>query len=156
VQLVSFDAGLAMSRRKSIHLPVFASRAAVAKSHVIATALLQLVVLEPTRADDAKPDECGVASVYSTLSEETASGQDTSVNDLTAAHRSLPFGTLVQVDNQENGRSAIVRITDRGPFVGGRVVDVSQIAAHELGFSDLTKVCLKILSIAESLPTKEK
>jgi rare lipoprotein A len=122
----------------------------------MATALLQLVMLEPTRADDVTPDECGLASVYSTLSEETASGQDTSVNDRTAAHRSLPFGTLVHVDNQENVRSAIVRITDRGPFVSGRIIDVSQIAAHELGFADLTKVCLKILWIPETRPIKEK
>jgi rare lipoprotein A len=152
VQLVWFDAGFAMSRRTSIHCSAFAKRAAVAKSHVIATALLQLVLLEPTRADDVKPDECGLASVYSTVSEETASGQDTSVSDRTAAHRSLPFGTLVHVDNQENGSSAIVRITDRGPFVSGRIIDVSQIAAHELGFSDLTKVYLKILAIPEDRP----
>jgi rare lipoprotein A len=110
---------------------------------------------EPAHASDEKPDECGLASVYSTLSEETASGQDTSVNDRTAAHRSLPFGTLVRVENQENGRSAVVRITDRGPFVSGRIIDVSQIVAHELGFSDLTKVCLKILSIPENRPNGE-
>jgi len=156
VQLVLFDARLAMSQRTSIHCSAFAKRATVAQSHVIATALLQLVLLEPTRAADAKPDECGLASVYSTLSEETASGQDTSVNDRTAAHRSLPFGTLVRVDNQENGRSAVVRITDRGPFVRGRIVDVSQVAAHELGFADLTKVCLKILSIPEKRSIDEQ
>ena len=138
-----------MSRRTSIHRFAFPNRATVAKSHVLATALLQLVVLEPSRADDVKLDECGLASVYSTVSEETASGQDTSVNDRTAAHRTLPFGTLVRVDNRENGSSAIVRITDRGPFVSGRIIDVSQIAAHELGFTDLTKVCLKILLIPE-------
>ena len=120
-------------------------RATAARSHVIATALLQLILFEPTRADDAKPDECGIASVYSTLSEETAGGQDTSVNDRTAAHWSLPFGTLVRVDNQENGQSVVVRVTDRGPFVSGRIIDLSQIAAHELGFADLTKVCLKVL-----------
>ena len=141
-----------MSRRTSIHCSAFAKRATVAKLHVIATALLQLIYFEPTRADDAKPDECGLASVYSTLSEETASGQDTSVNDRTAAHRSLPFGTLVRVDNQENGSSVVVRITDRGPFVSGRIIDVSQIAAHELGFADLTQVCLKILSLPEKRP----
>ena len=49
-----------------------------------------------------------------------------------------------------------MRITDRGPFVNGRIVEVSQIAAHELGFADLTKVCLKILSIAEIPPAGEK
>ncbi|UPT88218.1 septal ring lytic transglycosylase RlpA family protein [Bradyrhizobium barranii subsp. apii] len=90
--------------------------------------------------------------MYTTLSEETASGQDTSVNDRTAAHQSLPFGTLVRIDNQANGQSAVVRITDRGPFVSGRIIDVSQIAAHELGFADLTKVCLRILSIPETRP----
>jgi rare lipoprotein A len=145
-----------MSRRTSIHCSAFAKRATVAQFLVIAIALLQLVSLEPTRADDAKPDQCGLASVYSTLSEETASGQDTSVNDRTAAHRLLPFGTLVRVHNQENGHSAVVRITDRGPFVSGRIIDVSQVAAHELGFADLTKVCLKILSIPEKPPIDEQ
>jgi rare lipoprotein A len=130
-------------------------RAALALLHLGVIAGQQLIVSEPARAADAKPDQCGLASVYSTLSEETASGQDTSVNDRTAAHRSLPFGTLVRVDNQENGNSAIVRITDRGPFVSGRIVDVSQIAAHELGFADLTQVCLKILSLPEKRPGAE-
>ena len=145
-----------MSRRTSIHcFGLSPNRATVAKSHVIATALLQLLLLEPTRADDRKPDECGLASVYSSLSEETASGEDTSANNLTAAHRSLPFQTMVLVENKENGRSVVVRITDRGPFVGGRIIDVSQAAAHELGFADLTKVCLKILSAPEIRPAGE-
>lgn len=116
---------------------------------------LLLILLKPAHAPEEKPDQCGLASVYSTLSEETASGLDTSVNDRTAAHRSLPFGTLVRVHNQENAQSAVVRITDRGPFVSGRIIDVSQIAAHELGFSDLTKVCLEILSIQENRPGGE-
>ena len=152
MQLVLFDAGLAMSRRKLIHCSAFAKRATVAKSHWIATALLQLILLEPTHAADGNPDECGLASVYSSLSEETASGEDTSANNLTAAHRSLPFETMVLVENRENGHSAVVRITDRGPHVSGRIIDVSQAAANELGFADLTKVCLKILSIPEDRP----
>jgi len=155
VLLVLFDPALVMSRQTSSH-SAFAKRTTVAKSHLMATALLPLILFEPTRAADRMPDECGLASVYSTLSEETASGQDTSVNDRTAAHRSLPFGTLVHIDNQENGHSAVVRITDRGPFVSGRIIDVSQIAAYELGFDDLTKVCLKILWIPETRPIKEK
>ena len=101
----------------------------------------------PAVAEDKKPDECGLASIYSGVSEETASGEDTRGENLTAAHRSLPFGALVQVDNQDNGRSAVVRITDRGPFVGGGIIDVSQVAARELGISGLTQVCLKILLI---------
>lgn len=127
----------------------------MARLHLAAIALLQLLLLESTRAGDGKPDECGLASVYSTVSEETASGEDTSAKNLTAAHRSLPFGTQVQVDNQENGRSAIVRITDRGPFVSGRIIDVSQAAAHELGFADLTQVCLKILTTPETQPLEK-
>src|SRR5664279_3763197 len=156
VQLALFDAALAMSQRTSIDCSAFARRATIAKLHLIVIALLLHISLASARAGGGNSDECGLASVYSTLSEETASGQDTSVNDKTAAHRSLPFGTLIHVDNQENGHSAIVRITDRGPFVNGRIVDVSQIAAHELGFADLTKVCLKILSIAEIPPAGEK
>jgi rare lipoprotein A len=53
---------------------------------------------------------------------------------MVAAHRSLPFGTLVQVENLGNGRAVTVRINDRGPFIRGRVIDVSKGAAKELGF----------------------
>ncbi|MDO8876406.1 MAG: septal ring lytic transglycosylase RlpA family protein [Pseudolabrys sp.] len=113
-------------------------------------AFLQVALLGPTSATDRKPDECGIASVYATASEETASGEDTQAKEFTAAHRTLPFGTLVRVDNQENGRSAVVRVTDRGPFIGGRIIDVSQVAARELGFSGLAKVCLKIVSMPEN------
>jgi rare lipoprotein A len=133
----------------SIDCSAFTRRAPIAKLHLFVIALLLLTSLQSARAADVDPEECGLASVYSTVSEETASGQDTSVNDKTAAHRTLPFGTLIHVDNQENGQSAIVRITDRGPFVSGRIIDVSQIAARELGLADLTKVCLKILPPAE-------
>jgi rare lipoprotein A len=62
---------------------------------------------------------------------------------------------MVRVENQENGRSAVVRVTDRGPHVSGRIIDVSQAAAHELGFADLTQVCLKILSIPETRLVEE-
>ena len=154
-QLVGIDAELAMLRRPSMHGSARAKRAAVARLHLIAIALLQLSLLKPAHAADAKADECGLASVYSTLSEETASGEDTSAKNLTAAHRSLPFGTMVQVDNQENGRSAVVRITDRCPFISGRMINLSQIAAQNLGFSDLTQVCLKILSLPEIGPVEE-
>ena len=135
--------------------PAFARRAAIALLHLGVIAGLHLTLPEPARAADAKPDECGLASVYSTLSEETASGQDTSVNDRTAAHRSLPFGTLVRVNNQENGSSAVVRITDRGPFVSGRIVDVSQIAAHELGFADLRRFASKSCRSLKKDPSRK-
>jgi rare lipoprotein A len=120
------------------------------KSIFLVAAFLQVALLGPTSADDSKSDECGLASVYSTHSEATTSGEDTQPENFTAAHRSLPFGTLVHVDNQENGRSAIVRITDRGPFTTGRIIDLSQVAARELRISGLTRVCLNILSISEN------
>jgi peptidoglycan lytic transglycosylase len=124
----------------------------ITKSNLLLVALLQVALLEPASAADGSSNECGLASVYSTVSGETASGEDTRLENLTAAHRSLPFATLVHVDNRENGRSAVVRITDRGPFVSGRIIDVSQAAARELGFSGLTQVCLNILSIPENRP----
>jgi len=63
---------------------------------------------------------------------------------LTAAHRTLPFGTKVKVTNKSNGRSVIVTINDRGPFVRGRVIDVTPAAARVLAFSGLTQVALDV------------
>jgi len=63
---------------------------------------------------------------------------------MTAAHRTLPFGCMVTVVNNRNGRSAIVRINDRGPFVRGRVIDLSPAAAHVLGVDGLAPVSLSI------------
>lgn len=119
---------------------------AIRKSQLFILVLLQAALWGQTSAADSKPDECGLASVYSSVSEETASGEDTRAEDFTAVHRTLPFGTLIRVDNRKNGRWAVVRITDRGPFIEGRIVDVSQVAARELGISGLTQVCLDILS----------
>jgi rare lipoprotein A len=116
----------------------------VRKSVAVAAAVLLVTSLEPTRTTGREADECGVASIYSTVSEETASGEDTRAEDLTAAHRSLPFGTLVYVNNQKNGRSVVVRITDRGPFITGRIIDLSQIAARALEISGVAEVCLGI------------
>ena len=64
----------------------------------------------------------------------TASGEPFDMRELTAAHRRLPFGTVVRVENLENGREVELRINDRGPFVQGRVLDVSRRGAEELGF----------------------
>ncbi len=114
------------------------------KSQALAVVLLQVILLGPASAVDTKPDECGLASVYSSTSEATASGEDTMPEDFTAAHRTLPFGTIVRVRNTKNGRSAVVRITDRGPFIAGRIIDVSQVAARDLGISGLAKVCLTV------------
>jgi rare lipoprotein A len=97
-------------------------------------------------AEGAKPTRHGgLASVYSTESgSRTASGERLSPGAMTAAHRSLPFGTRVRVTNQRNGRSAVVRINDRGPFVRGRVIDVTPAAARALGFSGIAPVSLNV------------
>jgi peptidoglycan lytic transglycosylase len=99
----------------------------------------------PSHLTPASADESGVASVYSTESGSgTASGQRLDPGALTAAHRTLPFGTKVRVTNKNNGRSVVVTINDRGPFVRGRVIDVTPAAAHALGFSGLTQVNLNV------------
>jgi rare lipoprotein A len=82
----------------------------------------------------------GIASVYS--DQHTASGEHMNSGAMTAAHRTLPFGTKVTVVNPSNGRSAVVRINDRGPFVRGRVIDLSPAAARVLGIGGLTTVSL--------------
>jgi rare lipoprotein A len=82
--------------------------------------------------DPAKADQVGHASWYD-LHSRTASGEQMDPSAMTAAHRSLPFGTKVLVENLSNGRSVVVRINDRGPFVGGRIIDVSKAAAASLG-----------------------
>ena len=92
----------------------------------------------------------GIASVYASRGDKyngarTASGERVSAGGLTAAHRSLPFGTRVQVTNRRNNKSVIVRINDRGPFVRGRVIDVTPAGASALGFSGLAPVTLSVV-----------
>lgn len=79
--------------------------------------------------------ETGVASWYGQEfhGRPTSSGEVFDMNDMTAAHRTLPFGTNVMVTNLANGRSVVVRINDRGPFVRGRIIDLSYAAAQVLG-----------------------
>ncbi|MEX0407651.1 septal ring lytic transglycosylase RlpA family protein [Aquibium sp. LZ166] len=87
--------------------------------------------------------QCGRASWYA-LTSKTASGERMNPADMTAAHRSLAFGTKIKVVNNANGKSVVVRINDRGPFVKGRVLDLSKAAAQKLGFirSGHTPVCM--------------
>lgn len=77
----------------------------------------------------------GVASYYGNelAGNRTANGERFNPNDLTAAHRSLPFGTRLRVTNAANGKSVVVRINDRGPFHGGRIIDLSKSAASQIG-----------------------
>ena len=79
------------------------------------------------------------------LGGRTANGERVSPGALTAAHRTLPFGTLVRVTNDRNGRSVVVRINDRGPFVRGRMIDLTPAGARALGFSGLASVTLDVV-----------
>lgn len=90
---------------------------------------------------------CGGASWYA-LSSKTASGERMNAAHLTAAHRSLKFGTKVQVTNKRNGKSVIVRINDRGPFIRGRVMDLSKAAASQIGMvrSGTASVCYRVVN----------
>ena len=106
---------------------------------VVASSLAASTIVLPIAA----LAQSGVASVYS--GERTANGEYARVAGLTAAHRTLPFGTMVRVTNQHTGRSVVVRINDRGPFVRGRVIDVTPAAAHALGMDGLAPVTLTVL-----------
>jgi rare lipoprotein A len=89
----------------------------------------------------------GIASVYDhTSGSNTASGERLQESALTGAHPSLPFGTVVEVSNKHNGRKVLVRINDRGPFVRGRVVDLTPAAAQALQFHGTTEVSLRVVS----------
>jgi len=81
--------------------------------------------------------ESGIASHYSVKSNGgtiTASGEKLCDKAMTAAHKTLPMGTIVRVTNLKNNKSVIVKLNDRGPYIKGRIIDVSQAAAHALGF----------------------
>ena len=88
--------------------------------------------------------QCGSASWYALYS-KTASGERMNPAAMTAAHRTLPFGTKLKVTNQRNGKSVVVRINDRGPFIKGRVIDLSKAAANQLGFikAGHTNICMQ-------------
>ncbi|WP_137129733.1 septal ring lytic transglycosylase RlpA family protein [Rhizobium sp. FY34] len=89
---------------------------------------------------------CGHASWYA-LGSKTASGERMNPSKLTAAHKSLSFGTQVKVTNKRNGKSVVVRINDRGPFTRGRVIDLSKAAAQNIGMisSGTAQVCYEII-----------
>jgi rare lipoprotein A len=76
----------------------------------------------------------------------TANGEAFNPNGMTAAHRTLPFGTRVRVVNEKTGRSVVVRINDRGPFIGGRIIDLARGAAQQLGMGGVATVSLYVES----------
>ena len=87
--------------------------------------VVTLAAVQPASA------QSGAASWYAS-GHRTANGERFNPNGMTAAHRSLPFGTRVRVENKRNGRSVVVRINDRGPFTKGRIIDLSRAAAAKI------------------------
>jgi len=106
---------------------------------VLASAFLASTVVLPMTASAQE----GIASVYS--GERTANGEYANASGLTAAHRSLPFGTHVRVTNHQTGRSVVVRINDRGPFVHGRIIDLTPAGARALGMDGLAHVSVEVV-----------
>jgi len=116
----------------------------------IGLALTSCATTRPMRVESPPVEaQVGVASYYagSWHGRRTASGERFDMHELTAAHRTLPFGTRVRVTNLNNGREVIVRINDRGPVVPGRIIDLSYGAARMLNFKarGLTRVRLDII-----------
>lgn len=108
---------------------------------VILVALLVLATVS-TRAEAFT--QSGIASVYS--GGRTANGERAHAGGLTAAHKHLPFGTMVRVTHRKTGRSVVVRINDRGPFVRGRVIDLTPAAARAIGLGySIAPVSLAVL-----------
>jgi len=135
---VSPQASLAPQRRASVahHRRV----ATASRKHTPFAA--RLAAAKPAAMTDGS---VGIASFYKHGS-KTANGEQFNPNDLTAAHRTLPFGTRLRVTHVATGQSVTVRVNDRGPFIPGRVVDVSHSAAEALGMIDrgITKVKLEV------------
>jgi len=127
-----------------------ASDAPAAPAVETKAAMIEMVPIQPSQdvsattpsivdAAPSSPQETvvgrGSASYYAAKFDgrRTASGERFSSAEMTAAHRTLPFGTMVRVTNVATGKSVVVRINDRGPFSAGRMIDVSRAAAEELG-----------------------
>lgn len=117
--------------------------------HISACLMILLACLTGAVQVMAQELETGYASFYADRfhGKKTASGESYNKNLFTAAHRSLPFGTMVKVTRVDNQKSVVVRVNDRGPFVKGRVIDLSRAAARQLGMLQpgTTMVKLEIL-----------
>ncbi|MGB8759225.1 MAG: septal ring lytic transglycosylase RlpA family protein [Pseudolabrys sp.] len=112
------------------------------KSRCVVLSVLSLTAMISFSPPLMASSETGIASVYS--GEKTANGEYAHASLLTAAHRSLPFGTKVKVTNVETGRFVIVRINDRGPFIKGRIIDLTPAGAKAIGSTGLAMVSLTI------------
>lgn len=106
-------------------------------------------------AEDYDYDEAGIASWYGRQfhGKETANGEVFDMNEVTAAHRTLPMPSFARVTNLENGRSIVVRINDRGPYAHGRIIDLSRRSAQLLGFESQGTAKVRVQILAEESRT---
>ena len=113
------------------------------KNSVVAASVVALSI---TTFQTSASAQIGRASWYA-LTSITANGERCNPQAMTAAHPTLPFGTKVKVENLKNGKTVVVRINDRGPFVGGRIIDLTKGAASKLGFvgAGVAKVRVTVL-----------
>ena len=124
---------------------------------VYVTVFLALVKLTNPSSDDKA--NSGTASFYAKKFEgrRTSSGQRYRATEHTAAHRTYPFGTLLEITNQDNGLKTVVRINDRGPHAKTRLIDLSYSAAKDLGLvnSGIADVLLKVISLGKETDVEE-
>jgi rare lipoprotein A len=111
------------------------------------------LALVATTYQAAAHTECGEASWYDHAGQPTASGGTVDPQTLTAAHRTLAFGSKVHVENLDNGKSVVVKVDDRGPFVDGRIIDVSTAAAEALDFKKDGVTQVRITKVEMRLKT---
>jgi rare lipoprotein A len=127
------------------HIEGASGRDKMLRRRLAVAAVVSCLAAPVSPANSSSLVQSGIASVYSGRSgSRTASGERVISSALTAAHRTLPFGTMVRVTNIGNGRSVVVRVNDRGPFVRGRVIDLTLAGMRALGFSGTVRVRLEI------------
>ncbi|MBA2431670.1 MAG: septal ring lytic transglycosylase RlpA family protein [Chthoniobacterales bacterium] len=124
----------------------------VVAAATLPTFAAQPVATKPSRPSETTTVQTGIASWYGVgfIGGKTANGETYRSGDRTAAHKSLPFNTWVRVTEKRSGRSTVVRINNRGPFVKGRVIDLSQVAAKDIGLTSrgITPVIVEVLPSA--------
>lgn len=120
--------------------------------NAIKSITLSLILLVSTMA----ASNAQLASWYGGFhhGKRTASGEIYNMHALTAAHKTLPFGSKIEVTNLENNKSVVLKVNDRGPFIAGRVVDISKKANQIIG-CDLCRVTVKVLSRGDGKYRKE-
>lgn len=154
--LVTAQSGVALAQERTVRAWTtswattiyFGSVASRTKSSNVTTGALTPIPLKPPPQVQSRTHDLeGIASFY-WQEQKTASGETFDKTAMTAAHRTLPFGTKVRVTNVVNGQSVVLRINDRGPFKPGRVIDVSDAAAGALGFRarGLTPVRVEVVA----------